>query len=68
MRAFAYDLPAGFYDSPDGPNTTNLSILPNENFQSGGTGVTIAGGIATSIPYSMDTARSTIAGTTEHIS
>ena len=33
LRAFAYDLPAGFYDTAAGPNTTNLGILPNINFQ-----------------------------------
>ena len=38
QRAFAYDLPANFYNTAAGPNTTNLGILPNENFQSSGQG------------------------------
>src|SRR6202042_3614291 len=38
QRAFVYDLPAGFYDTPAGPNTANLGILPNVNFQASGSG------------------------------
>jgi hypothetical protein len=38
QRAYAYDLPPGFYDTASGPNTANLGILPNENFQGAGQG------------------------------
>jgi hypothetical protein len=38
QRAYAYDLPPGFYDTTSGPNTTNLGILANENFQGAGQG------------------------------
>jgi hypothetical protein len=37
-RAFPYDLPPGFYSTASGPYTTNLAIIPNVNFQSGGLG------------------------------
>jgi outer membrane receptor protein involved in Fe transport len=38
QRAYAYDLPPGFYDTAAGPDTANLGILPNENFQGAGQG------------------------------
>jgi Carboxypeptidase regulatory-like domain/TonB dependent receptor/TonB-dependent Receptor Plug Domain len=38
QRAYVYDLPAGFYDTAAGPNTTNLAILPNINFTTSGDG------------------------------
>ena len=50
QRAFVYDLPAGFYDTPSGPNTTNLGILPNINFQATGGGYNAISN--TRIPYS----------------
>lgn len=50
MRAFAYDLPAGFYNTPTGPNTTNLGILPGTNFRGGGFYSALG---QASMPYSM---------------
>lgn len=38
QRAYAYDLPPGFYDTASGRNTANLGVLPNENFQGAGQG------------------------------
>jgi hypothetical protein len=38
LRAYAYDLPPGFYNTASGPNTANLGVLPNENFQGAGQG------------------------------
>jgi hypothetical protein len=38
IRAYPYDLPAGFYNTAGGPNTTNLGILPYVNFQTSGNG------------------------------
>jgi hypothetical protein len=38
QRAYAYDLPPGFYKTASGPNTANLGVLPNENFQGAGQG------------------------------
>jgi hypothetical protein len=38
QRAYAYDLPAGFYNTASGPDTANLGIFPNENFQGAGQG------------------------------
>ena len=38
QRAYAYDLPPGFYDTAAGPNTANLGIFANENFQGAGQG------------------------------
>ncbi len=31
-RAFAYDLPPGFYSSPTGPYTTNLGVIDGQNY------------------------------------
>ncbi len=50
QRAYAYDLPAGFYNTASGPNTANLGIFPNENFQTTGQGYN---GLSQSrVPYS----------------
>jgi hypothetical protein len=50
QRAYAYDLPAGFYDTASGVNTANLGILPGENFQTTGQGYN---GLSQSrVPYS----------------
>ncbi len=51
QRAYAYDLPPGFYDTKAGPNTTNLGILPNENFQASGQGYNSLS--PSRIPYSQ---------------
>jgi outer membrane receptor protein involved in Fe transport len=51
LRAYAYDLPAGFYDSAAGPNTVNLGILPNVNFMPSGLGYN--GLSASRVPYSQ---------------
>jgi hypothetical protein len=50
MRAFAYDLPTGFYNTATCTNCTNLGILPNENFQPSGDGYNGLG--YSRIPYS----------------
>jgi outer membrane receptor protein involved in Fe transport len=51
QRAYAYNLPPGFYDTAAGPNTTNLAVIPNINFQPSGDGYN---GISNGrIPYSM---------------
>jgi hypothetical protein len=50
QRAFAYDLPPGFYNTASGPNTANLGIFANENFQTTGQGYN---GLSESrVPYS----------------
>ena len=50
QRAYAYALPAGFYDTASGVNTANLGILPGENFQTTGQGYN---GLSQSrVPYS----------------
>jgi outer membrane receptor protein involved in Fe transport len=50
QRAYAYDLPAGFYDTASGKNTANLGVLPGENFQTTGQGYN---GLSQSrVPYS----------------
>ncbi len=50
QRAYAYDLPAGFYNTASGPNTANLGIFANENFQTTGQGYN---GLSQSrVPYS----------------
>ncbi len=50
QRAFAYDLPPGFYNTASGPNTANLGIFANENFQTTGQGYN---GLSQSrVPYS----------------
>ena len=51
LRAYAYDLPPGFYDSGAGPNTVNLGILPNENFMPSGLGYN--GLSAARVPYAQ---------------
>jgi hypothetical protein len=58
MKAYAYDLPQGFYCSnvPASQCTplhydTNLGILPNENFPSSGLGFNTINGAA--VPYAM---------------
>lgn len=38
QRAFVYDLSPSFYSTTAGPNTTNLGIIPNINFQASGNG------------------------------
>jgi outer membrane cobalamin receptor len=50
QRAYAYDLPKGFYDTASGANTANLGIFANENFQATGQGYNGLG--QTRIPYS----------------
>jgi outer membrane receptor protein involved in Fe transport len=50
LRAYPYDLPAGFYDTAQGPNTANLGVIPNVNFQGSGFGWNGLG--YTRIPYS----------------
>jgi hypothetical protein len=47
-RAFAYNLPPGFYDTGAGPDTTNLAVIPNINFQP--SGLTF-NGLSSRIPY-----------------
>jgi hypothetical protein len=38
MRAYVVSVPAGFYDTASGPNTTNLGVIPGVNFfPNGGT-------------------------------
>ena len=50
QRAYAYDLPPGFYNTASGPNTANLGIFANENFQTTGQGYN---GLSQSrVPYS----------------
>jgi outer membrane receptor protein involved in Fe transport len=36
MRAYTYNLPPGFYDTPGGIDTTNVAVLPNVNFPPSG--------------------------------
>ncbi len=50
-RAYAYDLPPGFYDTAAGADTANLGILPNENFQASGQGYNSLG--PSRVPYSQ---------------
>jgi outer membrane cobalamin receptor len=50
QRAYAYDLPAGFYNTASGPNTANLGIFPGENFQTSGQGYN--GMSSSRVPYS----------------
>jgi hypothetical protein len=50
IRAYAYNLPAGFYNTATGPNTTNLGILPNANFTPTGNGYN---GIGGRVPYAQ---------------
>jgi outer membrane receptor protein involved in Fe transport len=50
QRAYAYDLPAGFYDTASGKNTANLGILPGENFQASGQGYNALS--SSRVPYS----------------
>jgi outer membrane cobalamin receptor len=38
QRAYAYDLPPGFYSTASGATTANLGILAGENFQGAGQG------------------------------
>jgi outer membrane receptor protein involved in Fe transport len=49
-RAFAYDLPRGFYNTAAGAFTTNLGVIPNVNFQP--SGLTYNGLSPGRIPYS----------------
>jgi outer membrane receptor protein involved in Fe transport len=51
QRAYAYDLPPGFYNTAAGPDTANLGILPNENFQGAGQGYNSIS--PTRVPYSQ---------------
>ncbi len=50
LRAYTYNLPPGFYDTAAGPNTTNLAVIPNINFQPNG--LTFNGLSNGRIPYS----------------
>jgi outer membrane receptor protein involved in Fe transport len=38
QRAYAYGLSPSFYSTTAGPNTTNLGVVPNINFQASGSG------------------------------
>jgi hypothetical protein len=38
QNAFVYGIPASFYSTTAGPNTTNLGVIPNINFQASGNG------------------------------
>ena len=38
QRAFVYDLSPSFYSTTAGPDTTNLGVIPNINFQASGNG------------------------------
>jgi outer membrane receptor protein involved in Fe transport len=38
QRAFTYGLAPSFYSTTAGPNTTNLGVIPNVNFQASGSG------------------------------
>ncbi len=38
QRAYVYNLPPGFYNTAAGPDTTNLAVIPNINFQPSGDG------------------------------
>lgn len=38
QRAYAYDIAPSFYSTAAGPNTTNLGVIPNINFQASGSG------------------------------
>ena len=51
QRAYAYDLPPGFYDTASGKNTANLGVLPNENFQGAGQGYNSLS--PSRVPYSL---------------
>ncbi len=51
QRAYPYDLPPGFYNTAAGPNTANLGVIPNVNFQATGQGYN---GLSYSrVPYSQ---------------
>ncbi len=51
LRAYTYNLPPGFYDTAQGPNTTNLGVIPNVNYYGGGNGYNgVADG---SVPYAQ---------------
>jgi outer membrane receptor protein involved in Fe transport len=38
QRAFAYNISPALYSTTSGPNTTNLGVIPNINFQASGSG------------------------------
>jgi hypothetical protein len=38
QRAFVYDISPSFYSTTAGPDTTNLGVIPNINFQASGNG------------------------------
>jgi outer membrane receptor protein involved in Fe transport len=50
LRAYTYNLPAGFYDTGNGPNTTNLGVIANANFYPSGNGYNGVGG---RVPYAQ---------------
>jgi len=50
IRAYTFNLPAGFYDTGNGPNTTNLGVMPNANFTPTGNGYS---GIGGRVPYAQ---------------
>jgi hypothetical protein len=51
IRAYTFDLPPGFHDTAAGPNTTNLAIVNNANYFTGGNGYNgIADG---NVPYAQ---------------
>ena len=50
-RAFAYNINPAIYNTAKGPNTANLAVIPNINFQPNGIGYTGVGGIRE--PYSQ---------------
>ena len=49
QRGYPYNLPAGFYNTAAGPYTTNLGVISNANFQTGGLGYN---GFFSRVPYS----------------
>ena len=49
MRAYTYNLPASFYATGAGPDTTNLAVIPNVNYYPSGDGYNGIG--AGRIPY-----------------
>jgi hypothetical protein len=51
QRAFTYGLTPAFYSTTAGPNTTNLGVLPEINFQASGNGFNAAS--PGRIPYSQ---------------
>ncbi len=51
IRAYVYNLPAGFYDTVSGAFTQNLGVIPNVNFQP--TGLGYNGMLFGRVPYAQ---------------